>query len=60
MGLGDTEKALGILEYAYGIHALLLSGIGSDPRYAPLLSEPRFQRVLSGIGLEHLVPKRKG
>ncbi len=50
-GLGDTAKAFEYLEKAYDERNEYLSYMKSDPRFAPLRSDPRFQDILRRIGL---------
>ena len=56
LGLGETERAFEILEYAYEIRSLSLSEVPTDPRYAPIASDPRFLRLVRGMGLYDLLP----
>jgi tetratricopeptide (TPR) repeat protein len=51
LGLGQYDETLRWLEEAYDAGALLLGGIGLDPRYDRLRSDPRFQSLLRRIGL---------
>lgn len=51
VGLGNVEAALAQLERGVALRDPALSGIGIDPRFAALESEPRYQAVLRAIGL---------
>lgn len=50
-GLGDREKAFEFLEKAYQVRAFDLALLGADLRLDHLHSDPRFQNLLSRIGL---------
>lgn len=50
-GLGDREKAFEFLEKAYQVRAFDLSFLGADLRLDHLHSDPRFQNLLSRVGL---------
>jgi len=50
-GLGDREKAFEFLEKAYQVRAFDLSFLGADLRLDRLHSDPRFQNLLSRVGL---------
>ena len=49
--LGDTEGALAELEAAYELRNVNLIYLGVDPVYDKIRDEPRFQRILRGMGL---------
>ena len=49
--LGDKEQALAGLEKSYEARDFLLPFLNSDPAFDDLRSEPRFQAVLSRMGL---------
>jgi tetratricopeptide (TPR) repeat protein len=51
VGLGNHDAALAALERGYEIRDTGMSGLGVDPRFAPLAAEPRFQTVLANIGV---------
>jgi adenylate cyclase len=50
-GLGETDLALEHLERSLDLRTPALLGIGSDPLFDPIRSEPRFQALLTTIGL---------
>jgi serine/threonine-protein kinase len=50
--LGDREQAFAALERAYAARDLQLQYLGANPDYDPLRRDPRFQNLLSRIGLE--------
>ena len=60
VGLGETERALELLEQAYQNQAAHLTDVPMDPRFRPLHSEPRYEEIVKGIGLAHLLPPPKG
>ncbi len=60
LGLGERERALELLERAYEIRAALLCAVPADPRYAVLHADPRYEALLRGIGLGHLVVPLEG
>ena len=49
--LGDTDGALSELETAYELRNVNLIYIATDPVYDPIRDQPRFQRILKGMGL---------
>ncbi len=51
LGLRDKSKALDSLDQAYRNHEPKLPWIRVDPRFASLVSEPRFAALLERIGL---------
>jgi tetratricopeptide (TPR) repeat protein len=53
IGLGDTARALDELERAYRERSTLIWRV-SWPIFDPLRSQPRFQRIVQGIG--HVLP----
>ena len=46
LGLGDHEKAIDWLEYAFDEGSISVAFLGVDPVWDPLRSEPRFQNLL--------------
>ena len=60
VGLGDTEHALELLERAYENQAAHLTDVPVDPRYESLGSNPRYEAIVNGIGLGHLLPPPRG
>ncbi|HEV2667398.1 MAG TPA: tetratricopeptide repeat protein, partial [Blastocatellia bacterium] len=50
-GLGDRDRAITWLQKAYDEHSDHVLSIGRDPAYDPLRSDPRFIKMLRGIGL---------
>ena len=60
VGLGETERALEVLERAYENQAAHLTDVPMDPRFRPLHSEPRYEEIVKGIGLAHVLPPPKG
>lgn len=53
IGVGDKEQALVWLEKAYAQRSPALTYLKVDPRYDPLRGEPRFEDLLSRVGLAH-------
>jgi TolB-like protein/DNA-binding winged helix-turn-helix (wHTH) protein/Tfp pilus assembly protein PilF len=51
IGMGDKEKALQWLEKAYAQHDNSMVTLKVDPLYQPLRGDPRFQNLLSKVGL---------
>lgn len=51
VGLGQTERALQLLETAYGNRDQLLQYIGVESQFDSLRGEPRFQTLLAKLGL---------
>jgi len=49
--LGDKEKAIGLLEKAYGDREGFIPMINVDPRFDALRNEPRFQEIVKKVGL---------
>ena len=49
--LGETETALEYLEKAWEIRAVQLLGLGVDPNFDPLRSEPKFIEILEKSGM---------
>ncbi len=49
--MGDKERALASLEQAYAAHSNSLTTLKVDPAFDYLRSDPRFQDLLSRIGL---------
>jgi hypothetical protein len=52
LGMGDKEQALRWLEEGFSERSTALVWLKVDPAYDPLRSEPRFQALLSKLGLE--------
>jgi serine/threonine-protein kinase len=50
-GLGDAERAIDLLEEAYGEHAGSVYGIKGSFLFTPLRSHPRFQALLAKMNL---------
>jgi len=50
-GLGDRDRAIAWLQKAYDEHSDHVLSIGVDPAYDSLRSDPRFIKMLRGIGL---------
>jgi len=53
IGLSDFNQALDWLERGYEAHDAFLTYAGVFPPYEPLRNDPRFQQLLSKIGLLH-------
>jgi DNA-binding winged helix-turn-helix (wHTH) protein/TolB-like protein/Tfp pilus assembly protein PilF len=51
VGLSEKEEALAALEAAYQTRSSLIAGLKADPIWDPLRNEPRFQKILTSIGL---------
>ena len=51
MGFGEIPAALNEIERAAGDHEFSVLTMGAHPLYDPLAQEPRFQQVLSRVGL---------
>ena len=51
LGLKDNKRALDMLDQAYRDREAKLPWIRVDPRFDPLVSEPRFSDLLARIGL---------
>ena len=51
IGVGDNEQATAWLEKAYAQRSPALTYLKVDPRYDPLRGDPRFQDLLSRVGL---------
>ena len=52
VGLGEHEAALCSLEQAFEAHAIDLSGVKVEPRFAPLVAAPRFAALLRRMNLD--------
>jgi TolB-like protein/Tfp pilus assembly protein PilF len=50
-GLGENDKAFEWLEKCYEEHNEYLAYLRSEPRFAPLRTDPRFQDIVRRIGL---------
>jgi TolB-like protein/Tfp pilus assembly protein PilF len=51
VALGDAATSIDLLEQSYAERSTLLAYLKMDPRFDPLRSQPRFQALLSRIGL---------
>ncbi len=51
LGLGDTERALDALEESVARRSGFAFALSVDPIYDPIRDQPRFRRLLEGIGL---------
>ena len=51
IALGKKDKALTLLEEGYRLHSSFLMYLASEPAFAPLYSDDRFQDLLRRIGL---------
>jgi DNA-binding winged helix-turn-helix (wHTH) protein/Flp pilus assembly protein TadD len=51
VGLGDRTRALDLLDQAYQDRDVWMTWLGVEPRFDALRGEPRFQRLLRGVGL---------
>lgn len=52
LSLGDKEEALRVLQKAYNEHAFNLIRMKADPQWKDLRSDPRFQALEHGVGLQ--------
>ncbi len=59
IGLGENDRAIEWMEKAYAARAVNILEIGSDSRFDPLRSDPRFTDLLQRIGLPAL-PRKAG
>jgi tetratricopeptide (TPR) repeat protein len=50
-GLGESESVFGWLEKAYEERSTWLALVNVDPRFDPFHSDPRFQQLLTRLGL---------
>ena len=48
---GEKDKALGLLEKAYGLRQPAMTGVKGDPLLRPLEGDPRFQALLRRMKL---------
>ena len=60
VALDEPDRAFEWLQQAYEIRAAMLIEVATDPRYEPLHSDPRFEALVTGMGLEALLPPPKG
>ena len=51
LGLSNHDEALAWLHEAYTRRSSALTALKVDPTYDPLRSDPRFQKLLQGVGL---------
>ena len=51
VGMGNNDQALPWLDSAYTQHSNALTTLKVDPMYDPLRSDPRFQNLLTRVGL---------
>jgi len=51
IGLGETERALDLLEAACANRELAMAGLKVHPAYDAIRSEPRFRAILQRVGL---------
>jgi TolB-like protein/DNA-binding winged helix-turn-helix (wHTH) protein/Tfp pilus assembly protein PilF len=55
-GIGDYNRALKCLETGYGFFGAGLYAINAEPEFAPLRSQPRFQKLVRSMGLTPATP----
>jgi tetratricopeptide (TPR) repeat protein len=60
LGLGEKDRTLELLEDGYATRAQLLSELATDPRYASIRSDPHFEAIVRGMGLERPPAPPKG
>jgi Tfp pilus assembly protein PilF len=60
LGLGETDRAIELLQRAFEIHSPLLCLAPTDPRYASIRADPRFVELVRGMGLYDLLGPPKG
>ena len=60
LGLGETDRAIELLQRAYELHSPILCFVPTDPRFAPISADSRFLELVSGMGLYGLLPPPKG
>lgn len=60
LALGETDRAIEWLERGYQIRAAQLTEVPIDPRYTPLHTDPRFQAIVQGIGLQMALSPPRG
>jgi hypothetical protein len=51
IGMNNKDQAIGWLQKAYAEHSIAVTSLKVDPVYDPLRSDPRFQEILSRVGL---------
>jgi serine/threonine-protein kinase len=51
IGLGENDRAIELLQNAYNERAERLVWLRSDARFDPLRQDPRFNEILTGMGL---------
>jgi serine/threonine-protein kinase len=59
LGLADREGALDALEQAVEERDVRLTFLAIEPRWAPLLNAPRFERVRTRVGLPRLIAGKR-
>jgi TolB-like protein/AraC-like DNA-binding protein len=52
LAMGEKDKALSALEYAYATRELVMADLKIDPNFRPLHGEPRFEDLLAKIGFK--------
>ncbi len=60
LGLGQWDQSVEQLRRGYETRAALMTEVPSDPRFDPLESDPRYQEIVRGMGLAHLLPPPLG
>jgi eukaryotic-like serine/threonine-protein kinase len=53
VGLGDKDRAFAALDRAYQGRSWYMSVIGVDSKLDPIRSDPRFDKLLAEVGLNH-------
>jgi hypothetical protein len=51
IGLGDYDRAFAWLDRGIDERSSVLVGLLVNPRYEPVRSDPRFQRLVKRVGL---------
>ena len=60
LGLGETDRAIELLQRAYALQSPMLCMVPTDPRYASIRADPRFEELVRGMDLYALLPPPKG
>ena len=60
LGLGETDRAIELLQRAYELHSPMVCMVPTDPRYASIREDPRFEELVRGMDLYALLPEPKG